>query len=899
MEKLTESEVCFELRNVRKTYEKRPSGGEQPKPALCVDSLRIYKGQATAILGYSGSGKTTLLNLLGLLDVPDDDAAPGNGGDKTGEARGQTGDGESRDASTEAAERRRTEDNARWEIRFGDQPYSAIRRDEASRNQLRGTRFGFVFQDFHLLEHFSAARDISLPLGLRGIPWGSCRERAEGLLSDVSMKEKAASIPSELSGGEKQRVAVMRAISHNPEVVFADEPTGNLDADTGAGVMARLSAWQKSTGHTVVLVSHNIPQAYDFSDRFIVLKDGQVIFRAVKRAHEETADSAEQVIDSADELMRVLTYHSDRSEDAGQGADRDEGGSVVEPATTGERARKIGLLARYVLSYAVSDLLPTRIAREFLWPSLIATLKRWLTTALNVFTLAALIMAALVIGGLREGTVRLLREHIEQNPLALVVEIHGGLGASVKTITEEDEARIRTFALRDGAVVPEPGKGEAERVVYRAAGWNDYALWFLKKDGSRDTDFTPGRTVQLDDPILKKLTFTNQESGPPPRGGLAPPRSGGPPSVTLFSSEEAPEAIVTRDLLKQLGYDSVPEALRVDYQQKAAPLRIAAVAEWIPSGDFLITEKFYRAFRDKQWNWPPRHRHAYLGPLTPQQSSTITSKARSYLRDQRVEAASVERAGTARWLRFRLEAGKSWDEEYWRETFFSAVALYLDSASWLGKLSTDFDGPLPSKDEAWSSVDIGYTRASVYVRELSYVPGVVEALKKGGFGVDDRIAQEVVFLEQVSSFARRLFLCVIGALTLMAVVSIGLSFAQTTRRKQAQIGILRAYGASRRFVFLIYLCEATVIWILGAAFGTISAAAFGSSIGRSLMEAWQVKSQQGGGPEGLAAQFYQLTPTLLSATYILSLSACLLATAIVAFFAANQDPAKSLRPGHM
>ena len=116
--------------------------------------------------------------------------------------------------------------------------------------------------------------------------------------------------------------------------------------------------------------------------------------------------------------------------------------------------------------------------------------------------------------------------------------------------------------------------------MYRAAGWNDYALWFFKKDGSRDTDFTPGRTVQLDDPILKKLTFTNQESGPPPRGGLAPPRSGGPPSVTLFSSEEAPEAIVTRDLLKQLGYDSVPEALRVDYQQKAAPLRIAAVAEW-------------------------------------------------------------------------------------------------------------------------------------------------------------------------------------------------------------------------------------------------------------------------------------------------------------------------------
>lgn len=486
---------------------------------------------------------------------------------------------------------------------------------------------------------------------------------------------------------------------------------------------------------------------------------------------------------------------------------------------------------RYILFYAFTDLLPLRLAGETAserMNSFLAASKRWLTTALNVFTLTTLIVAALVIGGLVIGTTRLIREFIEANPMALVIEVYGGMGASVKTISEEDEQKIRSFSWTSNGIQPTEGGHENGRVIHHVAGWNDVGPLFWKKDGSRDKDFTPGRTVQPGDPVLGKLRYLYRSH----------------PSV-LFSDGDAPEIIVTAKLLEQLGYDPIPtrppKTLQVNYRDTAAPLRLVAVAEWIPSGDLLLTEAFYRRFRDRQWVWPPMHHHAYLGPVSADQSQAILQKATSYFNDQNVEAIPLERAGSAKWLRAELSDQQSWPQSYWEETFFPTLALYLGNPAWYSGLSVEFDDPLPLRGETRIPIDIGFTRASVYAKQLSDVPGVVDALTRMGLKVDDRIAQEVVFLQQISSFGRRIFAWVVGAVAVLAAVNIGLSFAQTIHRKQAQIGILRAFGASRRFIFSIYICEATFLWILAAVLGLIIAFPAGQAIGNNLMKVWENK----------------------------------------------------------
>ncbi|MDP6111624.1 MAG: FtsX-like permease family protein [Planctomycetota bacterium] len=534
----------------------------------------------------------------------------------------------------------------------------------------------------------------------------------------------------------------------------------------------------------------------------------------------------------------------------------------------------------YILNYAVNDLLPFRIAGETpaeKAASLLDTSKRWLTTGLNVLTLATLIVTALVIGGLVIGTTTLLREYIEENPLALVVEIHGGLGASVKTISEEDEKEIRTFAVgQDGKIAPDTNSDDSRRAVHRVAGWNDYALWFFKRDGSRDTDFSSGRTVQPNDPVLEKLSFTQKASD------------------RFFERPVLPHLIVTESLLKQLGYEKPPAALKVVYQQRAAPLEIVGVAKWLPAGDFIISETFYRMIRDRKWQWPPMHRHAYMGPVSAGQGKQILEKAANYFADQEVKVELTERAGSDKWIKVTLSGKTRWDEEYWTSTFFPTISLYLGDSGWFKNLSAGFDDALRSDSAQWSSVDIGFTRASAYVKELSLVPGVVDALKARGLGVDDRIAQEVVFLQQVSAFGRRLFAWVIGAVAFMAAVNIGLSFAQTIRRKQAQIGILRAYGASRGFVFSIFIAEAALVWIIAAVLGLLIAFPAGDAIGEHLMKVWNQKQEIGMAGDAMP-KFFRAPASLLLLTLGGSLLVCWIATGWAAFHAAQVNPATAVR----
>ena len=194
-------------------------------------SFSIPQGTFVAIVGPSGSGKTTLLGLLAGLDTP-----------------------------------------TRGTVLLDDADLAGLTEDR--RAQLRGERVGFIFQSFQLIPTLTALENVQVPLELRGD--GDAGPRARDLLARVGLAERASHFPNQLSGGEQQRVAIARAFINRPRILFADEPTGNLDAATGARIVELLEALNRESGATVVLVTHDAALAAR-AGRVITMRDGAVV----------------------------------------------------------------------------------------------------------------------------------------------------------------------------------------------------------------------------------------------------------------------------------------------------------------------------------------------------------------------------------------------------------------------------------------------------------------------------------------------------------------------------------------------------------------------------------------------------------------------------------------------
>jgi len=218
--------ICTE--DLWKTYD---MGSEQQVHALRGVDLRIDRNEYVAIMGPSGSGKSTLMNLIGCLDSP---------------TKGRY-----------------------W---LNGQLVSELHDDELAR--IRNKEIGFVFQTFNLLARATALHNVELPLIYNGTPSEERVERAKAALKAVDLGERMTHKPNELSGGQRQRVAVARALVNNPAIILADEPTGNLDSQTGAEIMALFDRLHRE-GNTIVLVTHEHDIA-EYAHRVIHFKDGKV-----------------------------------------------------------------------------------------------------------------------------------------------------------------------------------------------------------------------------------------------------------------------------------------------------------------------------------------------------------------------------------------------------------------------------------------------------------------------------------------------------------------------------------------------------------------------------------------------------------------------------------------------
>jgi putative ABC transport system ATP-binding protein len=228
---------------------RRYGEGEAAVDALVGVSTGFDRGRFTAIMGPSGSGKSTLMHILAGLDPPTAGTVTLDGEQITG-------------------------------------------LDDAALTKLRRDKLGFVFQFFNLLPVLTAEENLVLPLSIAGRKPDP--EWLERLIRTVGLEDRRTHRPSELSGGQQQRVAVARALVSKPAVVFADEPTGNLDSKASAGVLALLRQAVDEFGQTVIMVTHD-PAAAAHADRLITLRDGQIV-------HDAAPGSADEVI----ELMKQI-----------------------------------------------------------------------------------------------------------------------------------------------------------------------------------------------------------------------------------------------------------------------------------------------------------------------------------------------------------------------------------------------------------------------------------------------------------------------------------------------------------------------------------------------------------------------------------------------------------------
>ena len=225
---MKQNDTLLCLENVWKIYRM----GEVEFAALKGVDLEIDKGEFVAVLGPSGSGKSTMMNLIGCLDLP-----------------------------------------SRGIIRLDTRDISKL--GESDLAQIRGKKIGFIFQQFNLIPTLSVLENVMLPLEFQEVDNGVARQKGLKLLEMVGLEDRVYYNPSQLSGGQRQRVAIARSLAVDPDIILADEPTGNLDSKTGAYILDFLNGLHTNEGKTIIVVTHDL-NIVKYAKKVVYIKDGEI-----------------------------------------------------------------------------------------------------------------------------------------------------------------------------------------------------------------------------------------------------------------------------------------------------------------------------------------------------------------------------------------------------------------------------------------------------------------------------------------------------------------------------------------------------------------------------------------------------------------------------------------------
>src|ERR1017187_1581967 len=541
---------AFSLRNVRKRY------SERDPFALQVDSLEIPAGQVIAIIGYNGSGKTTLLNLLGLLDQPD-----------------SSWEGRSiRFASTE-----------------GIVELTALEEEDSREAR---ARFGFVFQQGYLLENLPCRENIRIPPLLRKLRLA--KDDIDEMIKGVGVEtEYAERQPSNVSAGQRQRIAVLRALSHGPRVVFADEPTSNLDKDSATRILRMLKGWVRngSPARTVLLVTHNTVNAAEFADSAILMAGGQVRKFQGKELSEEGLNS---------ELAKF-------QKEVQQGADDDPlSGAHILPVPRVSPSPVVDIL-RFACKFAWNDVFSFggRIgAGGSPW--------RWFkfrkTQFPRILALSLAVLLALFFARLFLALSGYLAYTVSDSAIDSVKVLSRQTGG--QRLGPGDLTVLGSLAWVGGSIQPPPPgqEGHAKKVVKMAIPERNVRLG----TEALTCDYLPCGTsldaasVPVVDPILAKIHVLKgpdlkhlKESGQTGQSlflkeGRTPPAAGSEviPDGDLDAAKFG--IVCTPEALQGLKYERDPGQIPIKGMKRGAEIPVLGLVADLPGGQgCLITEGLY------------------------------------------------------------------------------------------------------------------------------------------------------------------------------------------------------------------------------------------------------------------------------------------------------------------
>ncbi len=838
------NQLAFRIQRAVKNY--------GPTRALCIklpgdQPIEIYRGATTAILGLSGSGKSTLLSLLGLLEM---------------------GDAES------------TIEYFPVDGVNGPLTYSTLSKKQ--KVKLRNHEFGVAFQDGHLIGHITANDNIKLPMSLAGAGTGESNRISRSLAKSLKIGHRKSSRPKELSGGEYQRVAIARAMSHNPNVIFADEPTGNLDTDTGAIVMDMLHAWrQKAETNTLVLVTHDIQQAYNYADHFIILNNGSLKC-CVSKNQLQTPQSkvfcdkynVKKEAVETDVLFQLLKISNEKT------------GEINYPSW--DKKTSLGRRSLYQLWYGLRDLFPIRVS-PFDLTVFKTTLRDTVFTILTILSVTMLVAVLLSGYGIFHGVNRFQKDAQKSDIRAnrLIVEIEAT--SSTSDISDELIKSLRK-ELKDIPVKPSLLKRSINILPWRkdeslsnpavkgVYGFSRSQLFIFKDERSETMVGATGTTVDPDSPLLDRLTYRNRKL-----------------NRNIIESYNTEGIIAKENWIKRtlkIEDDQLPAKIMINYGDdngsgSREELPLLGVVDNLPDGVFLIASGCWHKIRDRLWK--PNYRMAEITAPLEAKVYELREKIEYGVKIFNKNALVTNKQVNGKQKIF-IYCGNDngWKSHYWNNIIYKVkIKPLLDDAGITGKNAFKLTGSAAGAQPLFSS--LAYSNAAVYLEDIGAVEEVAQTIRnhEAGLGVDRYVEDAYKWIHQTSQLSALILSVIALCAFFLSAVNIFLMFYQTILRKRHEIGILKAFGCSGLRISNIFFIESFYIAMASCGFGLLISIYVGNWAGNALIGIYELN--------GNNAELFYLDCRVVSGILLFVLGLCEIITYLATFKTAKKSSNELLR----